>query len=70
MELDDYKLVVEQLIKDISELGYEIHSIKKEFGYIFMQQSKTSRLMSERIDLLNKKLDKIIRNKERNISHH
>ena len=70
MDSEDYKIVVEQLIKDISEIGYEVHSIKKEFGYIFMQQSKTSRLMSERINLLNKKLDKIIRNKETNISHH
>ena len=70
MDTEDYKLVVEQLIKDISELGYEIHSIKKEFNYIFMQMSKTARLTSERIDLLNKKLDKIIRNKEKSLSHH
>ena len=70
MDMDDYKVVVEQLIKDIGELGYEIHSIKKEFGYIFMQMSKTARLTSERIDLLNKKLDKILRYKETDISHH
>lgn len=70
MDIDDLKIALEQVIKDLSELGYELYSVKKEFGYIFMQQSKTSRLLSERIDLLNRKLDKIIRNKEKSISHH
>ena len=70
MNEEDYKEVLENLIKDVQELGYEIHSIRKEFTYIFMQMSKTSRLTNERIDLMKAKLDKMMKYKRHDIQHH
>lgn len=70
MNDQDYKDVIEQLIKDVHELGYEIHSVRKEFTYIFMQTSKTARLLNERIDLLNAKIDKYFKYKRPDVSHH
>ena len=70
MNEEDYKDIVQQLVKDVSEIGYEIHSIRKEFTYIFMQMSKTARLTNERIDLLNKKIDKFTKKSSYSMSRH